>query len=199
MASLHACWWQRPETAEGPWLPLPAIYDPEPSICGSRGALLSIEGQPWAKNLLEPCQVRSLLRLLDDPLIVLDMLQSAPRTLIVARDFSFAEAEPQVCIGPAAYDLASFYATSRWLYGRTPLGLTETRNSYLDRLNNLLDVPTDRALFDATYDAAQAWLFITGWLPLMAECPPTVLARSHLFRAAVSEPALASLRRLERT
>ncbi len=199
MASLHACWWERPETSEGPWLPLPAVYDPSPSIRASRDALLTMEGEPWACNLLGTCQVRTLLCLLDDPCFVLDILQAAPRTLIAtAGDFALARGEIQVCIGPAAYDLASFYSASRWLYARTPLCLTETRNSYLDRLNCLLDVPTDRALFDATYDAAQAWLFLTNWLPLVAERPPSVLARAHLFRAAISEPALASIRRLER-
>jgi hypothetical protein len=196
MAELHAGWWDKVQE-DGPWPRLAEVYAPGAAISNARGSLLAIESENWTQRLLGEGSVSTLLSLLDDPAPVLDLLRSAPVTLIAPGE-GREETDRYVYAGPAAYDLASFYASSRWLYGRTPLGMVETRNAYLRSLDSLLGSRVDECLFDITLDAARCWSFALGWSEYIAARPPALMARAHLFRAAVAEPALAALRRLQR-
>jgi hypothetical protein len=198
MASLHAGWWGKVQDDEL-WPRLPEIYEPEPIIGTTREALLAIEGEAWTERLLGEGRVSTLLSLVDEPALALDLLQCAPTTLISPDSGTEGqESDRYVCEGPAAYDLAAFYSSTRWLYGRAPLGLAGTRNAYLIRLGSLLNEPIDHALFDITLDAARCWNFVLGWAQTLATRPPALLARAHIFRSAVAEPAFASLSRLQR-
>jgi len=202
MADQHAEWWNL-SGEDLPWAPLPTVYDPD-QAAHAKEALLKIERAPWAGRLLGSGRAGALLAFLDDPAPALDLLLAAPRTLI-AGDQGFAledgypvDIEAQVCAGPAAYDLAGFYSSARWLGGSAPLTLTQSRNHYLERLAGLLPVSFDRGLFDMTFDAALAWRFAVLWPPRILEQSTALLAQEHFFQATVLEPALASMQRLRR-
>jgi hypothetical protein len=204
LANMHAAWWGRPSTIQGKrWEPAPVWRADSGSMRAAREALLAIEEAHWGERFLPRAAARSWLRLLDDPGSLLSILAGMPQTLIHGdhgRDRlpgGLGSSWGPVGVGPAPYDLACFYSSSRWWFGRLPLSLTEMRNWYLQRLNERLDAEEqlDRYTFDLGFDAALAWRFAIHWPALIMEHHTILLAGAHHLRAAVIEPACASLRR----
>ena len=139
--------------------------------------------------------------MLDCPDCLLDTLQQVPQTLI-----QWDSRESGVHVGrfphwqtlgagPAAHDLACFYSSARWWYGRLPMTLAEMRSYYLQQLNRHIPEPLDRYLLDASLDAARAWRFALLWPSFIADQHATLSAHLHHLQATVIEPAHASLRR----
>jgi hypothetical protein len=206
LADLHATWWgQPPDPADCPWAWTPLGYEVFAPAGEARAALLQIEAAPWGHRFFTPEQIRGWLHALDDPACLLDMLRQMPQTLIHGGHAPLHTTTPaggaplfdwqMVGVGPAPYDLACFYSLSRWRLGRVPLSLAAMRNHYLQRLNDHLGRCLDRYLFDAAFDAARAWSFLTLWPAAILDCHATLLASRHHLQATVIEPAYASLRR----
>lgn len=204
LSVLHADWWGHADIP-GPWAPLDLIYTPQDAIQEAQSALDKIQRFSRGSKFLSETQIGTLRVLLDDPSPLLSLLQSMPRTLITNTEPGSIESSycgqdnATVGIGPAAYDLACFYSSSRWGFGRTPLSMASTRAAYLQHLSNLLPTPVARCEFDEAFDAAMAWRFAILWTQAMADRPLCLLARAHQLQAAVVEPAFASLRRVMRS
>lgn len=199
MAAAHAAWW-----GDAHWEPLPCVYEPAPLVEEARAAVLRLEASGLYRAVLSPERVRLLLAVLDNPHWLVDIMYALPRTLLIAEsalpDFDGdSYGPPPAYAGPAPYDLACFYSCSRWWFGRTPLSTVDTRNIYLDHLNSALAEPLDRCLFDIGFDAALAWRFAVAWTPRLAANPALFLARSQVTRAALVDPAFASLSRVLRS
>lgn len=206
MADLHATWWGRPP--DYPWLDALLGHHSDRLLRRSRAALIEIEQAPWGRKFFTPEQFRAWLAALDDPSCLLDILGQMPQTLIhggygdywpsniALRSEGVPAFEQQtIAIGPAPYDLACFCSSSRWWFGRPPISLVEMRNHYLQHLNERLDRPVDRYLFDAGIDAARAWHFAAIWPAAIREHHITLLAGLRHLQNTVIEPASASLRR----
>lgn len=206
LAGLHAAWWGRPP--DYPWLDPLLGHHSDRLLRQSRAALIEIEQAPWGHKFFTPKQMRAWLAALDDPACLLDILGQMPQTLIhgdygdywPSNTASHAGGLPSfdgqtIAIGPAPYDLACLCLSSRWWFGRTPLSMVEMRNHYLQHLNERLNRPVDRYLFDAGIDAARAWHFAAFWPAAIREHHTTLLAGLHHLQNTVIEPASASLRR----
>ncbi|MFL5733471.1 MAG: hypothetical protein ACJ78Q_09725 [Chloroflexia bacterium] len=224
LADLHATWWDHPpDPADCSWTW--AHLGPEAHHMAeqARAALLQIEAAPWGSHFFTREQTRAWLIALDDPSPLLAMLQQMPQTLIAAGSMQSVVGSRQIqltadcllpttyssghapCptaadwqmvgVGPAPYDLACFYSSARWWFGRLPLSLTTMRNHYLDHLNHRLGRQLDHYLFDAAFDAARAWQFLTSWPTAILERHPILLAHRHHLQTTVIGPAYASLRR----
>jgi hypothetical protein len=201
-AVMHATWWGLPLSADVERWELAWDFERGCAIEEARRAILEIGDATWGARLLPVEQISAWLRLLDNPGDVVSILDQMPQTLIYGDDLIGNPFERpghnkwQVVSGPAPYDLARFYSSSRWWYGRLPVGRIEMRNWYLERLNERLGAEDlDRYTFDLGFDAALAWRFATRWLPFIAENHTTLLATATYLKATVIEPAWASLRR----
>lgn len=210
LAEVHAQWWDRPPDLEKyPWVWMPVGVHTGRLVEEARAALVEIGCAPWGKRFFPEDNLDSWFRLLDNPADLLDILTDMPQTLIhgdywpgniamrgegkrpAVFDWQY------VGVGPAAYDLSCFHATSRWWFGRLPLSLVEMRNHYLACLREKLGYKVDRYVFDLGLDAARAWRFATFWPLAILEHHTALLARINYLRATVIEPAAASLRRCE--
>lgn len=205
LADLHATWWglaPLPASGGTPGV-LPDGDHMESAIVEARAALAEMEGAPWGSRFLLAEEARAWLRVLDNPAPLLETLASMPQTLVHAecRPYSlalhdgFSTEGRAMGPGPAPYDLACFYSSSRWWFGHVPLSLTGMRNVYLRRLNERLERPLDRYAFDAAFDTAVAWRFATLWPPAILEYRTSLMANLHHLRATVIDPAGAALRR----
>jgi phosphotransferase family enzyme len=206
LAELHAKWWDRPPTPEEfPWVWMPTGAHTQELLEEARSALIEIEGATWGEKFFSRERLHEWLRVLDDPHCLLDILSGVPQTLIhgdywpgniaMRRDGPAVFDWQQVGVGPAAYDLACFHASSRWWFGRLPITLVEMRSHYMACLNERLGYKVDRYIFDIGIDAARAWRFALLWLPTIIEHRAHLLARLSYMRATVIEPAYASLKR----
>jgi hypothetical protein len=205
LAELHAKWWDRPPSPkEYPWVWMPTGAHTRDLLEDARTALIEIESAPWGEKFFSPERLRAWLDVLDEPSCLLDILAGVPQTLIhgdywpgniaVRRDGPAVFDWQQVGIGPAAYDLACFHASSRWWFGRLPLTLVEMRSHYLACLSERLG-HVDRYIIDMSMDAARAWRFAVLWPPAILEHRAHLLARLGYMRSTVIEPAYAALRR----
>ncbi len=206
LADLHARWWNRPPSpTEYPWVWTPTGLHTESLISEAREALMQIEQETWGERFFPRERLRAWLRVLDEPMCLLDTLREMPQTLIHGDywpgNIAMRPEGPSVFdwqlvgVGPAAYDLACFHSSSRWWFGRLPLSLTEMRGRYLSRLNEQLCSSVDRYIFDVGMDAARAWRFAVLWPTVILEHHTSLLAGLHHMRATAIEPAYASLRR----
>jgi len=206
LAALHAKWWDRPPSAQDyPWIWMPTGVHTQELLQEARSAVLEIESAPWGEKFFSRETLREWLKVLDDPQCLLDSLSGTPQTLIhgdywpgniaMRRDGPAVFDWQQVGVGPAAYDLACFHASSRWWFGRLPLTLIEMRSHYMLHLNERLGFKVDRYIFDMGIDAARAWRFAVLWPPTIVEHRAHLLARLTYLRSTVIEPAYASLRR----
>jgi len=202
LAEMHATWWGRPLSATAQSWELAWDYERGSAIEEARHALREIADAPWGARLLSREEIRGWLHLLGNPGETLSILSQVPQTLIYGDELTGDPFERpglyrgQVMSGPAPYDVACFYSSSRWWYGRLPVGRAEMRNWYLEHLNERLGrACLDRYMFDLSFDASLAWRFVARWLPLIVGHHTTFLARASYLRATVIEPASASLRR----
>ena len=203
LAVMHATWWEQPLSAGAERREFAWDLESGCAIDEARHAILEIANASWGTRMLPEEQLRGWLRLLDNPRDIAGVLAQMPTTLIYGGELTGdpfddhrGRSGMRAMIGPAPYDLACFYSSSRWCYGRLPVGRIEMRNWYLERLNECLGARhLDRYTFDLGFDAALAWRFITRWLPFIVEYHTTLLARATYLRATVIEPAWASLRR----
>jgi hypothetical protein len=206
LADLHATWWgQPPDLRDCPWAWTPLGQHGLEMAKQARAALLEIGAAPWGSKFFAPGHIRAWLRALDDPAALLGILDQMPQTLIHgghpqvhtnASTGATGQFDWQIVgVGPAPYDLACFYSASRWCLGRVPLTLTAMRDHYLQHLNDRLDRPIDRYLFDAAFDASRAWSFLTLWPAAILDRHASLLATRHHLQSTVLEPAYASLRR----
>jgi hypothetical protein len=202
MADRHAHWWGITPHTNHTWAPTGP--DPETLVREARAALIEIERADWGERFLPKSDLHTWLRVLDDPICLLETLAALPQTLVhtgsqildplddiaaggIKRD-PFA-------IGPAPHELAISYSAWRWALARLPLSLAQMRNIYLQRLNEHLAAPFDRYGFDLGFDAALAWRFATFWPAAIIKQRLCLQAALHHLRATVIEPAHASLRR----
>lgn len=206
LAAMHAQWWGRPpDPAEYPWVWQPLGAHAPALAEDARAALLEIERAPWREAFFPGDRLRAWLRVVEEPAVLLDLFEGVPQTLVhgdywpgniaVHRDGPAVFDWQRVGVGPAAYDLACFYGSSRWWFGRLPLSLAEIRAHYLRALNERLGTNLDRYLFDQGTDAARAWQFAVLWPAALLEHHAHLLGVQSHVRATVTEPAWACLRR----
>jgi hypothetical protein len=206
LAEMHAKWWDHPPSPEQyPWVWMPTGAHTQELLDEARAALLEIEAASWGEKFFTRERLHEWMNVLDEPSCLLDILAGVPQTLIhgdywpgniaMRRDGPAVFDWQQVGIGPAAYDLACFHASSRWWFGRLPITLVEMRSHYLACLSEHLGYKVDRYIFDMGMDAARAWRFAVLWPSAIQEHRAHLLARLTYMRATVLEPAYASLRR----
>jgi hypothetical protein len=206
LAEMHARWWDNPPSAEEyPWGWMPTGAHTRELLEDARAALLEIEGASWGEKFFTREMLRAWLGVIDEPSGLLDILSGVPQTLIhgdywpgniaMKPDGPAVFDWQQVGVGPAAYDLACFHASSRWWFGRLPLTLVEMRSHYMGCLSERLGYRVDRYVFDMGMDAARAWRFAVLWPSAILEHRAHLLARLSYMRSTVIEPAYASLRR----
>jgi hypothetical protein len=206
LAAMHAQWWGRPpDPAEYPWVWQPLGAHAAALAEEARAALLEIERAPWGEVFFPGDRLAAWMRVVDEPAVLLDLFEGVPQTLVhgdywpgniaVHRDGPAVFDWQRVGVGPAAYDLACFYGSSRWWFGRLPLSLPEIRAHYLRALNERLGTNLDRYLFDQGTDAARAWQFAVLWPAALLEHHAHLLGVQGHVRATVTEPAWACLRR----
>jgi hypothetical protein len=202
MAVLHATWWGEPLGAGAERWELAWDLESGRAIDEARHAILEIADASWGTRMLPAEQIRGWLRLLDDPRDMVGILAQMPTTLIYRGEMTGdpfdhrGRSAVRAMSGPAPYDLACFYSSSRWWYGRLPMGRVEMRNWYLERLNERLGAQhLNRYTFDLGFDASLAWGFAARWIPFFVENHTALLARASHLRATVIDPAWASLRR----
>jgi hypothetical protein len=206
LAEMHARWWDRPPSADDyPWVWMPTGAHTRELLEDARAALLEIEAAEWREKFFTREMLRAWMGVVDDPSGLLDILSGVPQTLIhgdywpgniaMRPDGPAVFDWQQVGVGPAAYDLACFHASSRWWFGRLPLTLIEMRSHYMACLSERLGYHVDRYIFDMGMDAARAWRFAVLWPGAIVEHRSHLLARLTYMRSTVIEPAYASLRR----
>jgi hypothetical protein len=78
-------------------------------------------------------------------------------------------------IGPGILDLAALVQNSLWSFSPLPLPVEEIIETYRTALAGRCGQRWDEEEWSRLWDHAVMWLFLTGWLGLLAEIPTTVL------------------------
>jgi hypothetical protein len=201
MADRHARWWGITPHANHIWAP--TGHDPETLVREARGALIEIERADWGERFLPKSDLHTWLRVLDNPIFLLETLVALPQTLVhigphandPLQSAAGAIESDRFSVGPAPHEFAVTYSSWRWTLARLPLSMAQMRNIYLQHLNEHLAASLDRYAFDLGFDAALAWRFVTFWPAVLVQQRLYLQAALHHLRATVIEPANASLRR----
>lgn len=102
----------------------------------------------------------------------------------------------QASIGPGVLDLFHFVQSSRWYFPPLPITPEELISHYRARLFDAVHYSWEDSEWDALWDYALLWNFMTDWVDMLVNIPASVLqTRYQQLRSIWIDPVIAAINR----
>ena len=209
LVALHDRFWGLgADLAAYPWLARPlgsdrAIYA-QAAAAGLQKLVDQAETNPLAQD---PELIATVQRLVNNIDQVASALRAAPDTLLHGDfwpgnitqgvdDEIYIYDWQQASIGPGVLDLFHFVQTSQWYLAPLPISPAELVAQYRAQLFQAAHFSWTDADWEAQWDYALLWNFMTDWVDMLVNIPAAVLqTRYQQMRSLWIDPVMAAIQR----
>jgi hypothetical protein len=209
LVALHDRFWGLgPDLAAYPWLARPLGSDYAINIqAATTGVRKLIDNSNLNMITRDPKLVQLIKRLVEHADQVASALRVPPATLLhgdywpgnitLSVDGGFFVYDwQQAAIGPGVLDLIHFVQASQWYFHPLPVTPKELTTHYRSRLADTSHQVWDDNDWDALWDYALLWNFLTNWVDMLVNIPGSVMQTQYLqMRSLWLDPVSAAINR----
>lgn len=207
LVALHDRFWGLgADLSAYPWLARPLSTDFAIYLQAAAGGLHKLADKSVTNALgRDPQLIATLQRLIDNAEPIATSLRAAPATLLhgdywpgnitqgVDGEFYIYDWQ-QASIGPGVLDLFNFIQSSQWYYAPLPIPPEELIIHYRAQIYHAVQFAWEDAEWDALWDAALLWNFMTNWVDMLVNIPASVLqTRYPQIRSLWIDPVMAAI------